>query len=135
LFSQLNMCDEHDRAARAELHTRARLNLRRFRDTSAIEESAEARIGIDEQAAPVTQPELGVAARNHRPLRLIEDDLTLSRVTPDFDRRSIKHPFGTLLPVALFCQNDFHVELPFVCCKLKSRIFASTQKRVLNLKG
>jgi hypothetical protein len=108
LRSQLNMCDEHDRPARAELHTRARLNLRRLRDASAIEESAEARIGIDEQASPVLESKLCVAARHHRPFRLAENDVTLRRVTPDLDVWIIVGALLTLLSGALFYQNDFH---------------------------
>jgi hypothetical protein len=102
------MRDEHDRPARAELHTRARLNLHRLRDTSAIEESAEARIGINEQAAPVLEPKLCVAARHHRPFRLVENNVTLRRVAPDLDVWIIVGALLPLLSGALFYQNDFH---------------------------
>jgi hypothetical protein len=106
--SQLNVRDEHDRATRAELHTRPGLNFRRLCDPPAIQESAEARIGIDEQATPVLEPKLCVAARYHRPFRLVENDMTLRRVAPDLDVWIIKGALLTLLSGTLFYQNDFH---------------------------
>ena len=86
----LDARDAHDRAARAELRARAALTSRRLCDALAVKESAEARIGIDEQVAPVLQAKLGVLARDHRPFGLIKDDLALRRVASDFDGRLIE---------------------------------------------
>jgi hypothetical protein len=54
--------DEHDGAARAELRACPGLNFRWLRDAPPVQESAKARIGVHEQAAPVLKPELCVAA-------------------------------------------------------------------------
>jgi hypothetical protein len=106
--SHINARDDHQRPTRAELHTRARLNLDGFANASAIYKSAEARIGINEQAAPVLETKLGVAARDHRPLRLIENDMTLRRIAPDLDGRMLVSVLRLRLSGALFYENDFH---------------------------
>jgi hypothetical protein len=106
--SQFNLRDEHDWPTRAELRTRPGLNFGRLCDPPAIEESAEARIGINEQTASVLEPKLCVAARHHRPFRLVEDDVTLRRIAPDLDVWIIVGALLTLLSGALFYQNDFH---------------------------
>ena len=112
-MSLLKARDDHERAARSELHTRARTDFRRLHDALAVEESAEARIGIDEQAAPVLETKLCVLARDHRPFRLVENDVTLRWVASDLNGRVI---VGALrrdgLPVALLYQNDFHDDCP-----------------------
>jgi hypothetical protein len=101
--------DEHDGAARAELRACPGLNFRRLRDAPPVQESAEARIGVHEQAPPVLKPKLRVTARDHRPLRLIKDDVAFGWVASYFNCRVFKGAFGALrLPIALFYQNNFH---------------------------
>jgi hypothetical protein len=90
------------------LHARARLNLHGLCNTTAIQESAEARIGIDEQAATILEPKLCVAARDHRPFRLVENDVALRRVATDLDVWIIVNALLALLPGALIYENDFH---------------------------
>jgi hypothetical protein len=105
----LDARDNHHRPARAKLHTRAHRHFRRLHDAPTVEESAEARIGINEQAAPVLDAKFGVLARDHRPFRLVENDVTLRRVASDFYGRVFISALGRHgLPVALFYENDFH---------------------------
>jgi hypothetical protein len=105
----LKAYDNHDRPARAELHARSRAHLRRLHDAPPVEESAEAGIGVNQQAAPVLETKLGVLARDHRPFGLVENDVTLSRVASNLDGSVVVSALRLYgLPVALFYQNDFH---------------------------
>jgi hypothetical protein len=112
-LSLLKASDDHERAARSKLHTRARPDFRRLHDALAVQESAEARICIDEQAAPILETKLCMLARDHRPFRLVEDDVALRWVASNLNGRVI---VGALrrygLPVALLYQNDFHDDCP-----------------------
>jgi hypothetical protein len=51
---------------------------------------------------PVLPAQLGVFARNHRKLLVVENDLTVGGVAPDSDRRLLKSLLGHLLPAAFF---------------------------------
>lgn len=100
----------HLRPARTELHACALDNFRRLHDPLTVKESAETRIGVNEQAAPVLETKLGVLARNHRPFRLIENDVAVCRVASDLNGGMLVGALrGYWLSIALFYQNDFHV--------------------------
>jgi hypothetical protein len=100
----------HQRAARAELHTRACCNFRWLHDAPPVQECAEARIGVNQHAAPVLEAKLGVLARDHRPFGLVENDVALCWVATDFNSRVFVGALrGNGLTIALFYQNDFHV--------------------------
>jgi hypothetical protein len=90
------------------LDLRACLYGRRLRDTVPVQECAEARIRINDLAATLAQAKLRVLARDHRPLRLIENDLADGRIASDLQGLQIKRTFGGLLSPALFKQDDFH---------------------------
>jgi hypothetical protein len=104
--------DEHDWATRAKLDARTRLKVRCLSNAATIHESAEARIGVNDQATPVLETKLRVAARDHRPLGLIEYQMALGRVAPDLDSRVVVNTLLLWLPVTLFYQNDSHNSHP-----------------------
>jgi hypothetical protein len=98
----LDAYDAHDGAARAKLRARALANLDGLRHALAVQKCAEARIGVHQQVAPILKTNLGVAARDHGPLRLVKDDLTLGGVASDLDDGALVYALGLLLPVTLF---------------------------------
>jgi hypothetical protein len=67
------------------LHARTGNHFGRLHDATPVQESAEAGIGVYEQAAPVLETKLGVLARDHGPFRLVENDVTLCRIASDLD--------------------------------------------------
>src|SRR6185369_16736080 len=59
-----------DRTISTELHIRSDTHLDRGRHLLPIDESAKARFGVGDQAAPLGKLKLGVPARNHWPIVL-----------------------------------------------------------------
>jgi hypothetical protein len=97
-----NARDEHHWAARAELHAHAGMHLRWLHEPLAVDECSVGGLRVNEQAATVLGAKLCVAARHHRPLGLIEDEMTLGRVAPDLHHRLLKNAFRFLLIITLF---------------------------------
>ena len=104
--------DEHDRPARSKLHAYSGPHLNRLHDSLAVDVSAVGGVGINEQAETILRAKLCVAARDHGPLRLVKDQMTLRRVAPDLHHHLLKRAFGFLLTITLFNQNDFHMSHP-----------------------
>jgi len=66
----------------------------------------------------IDQAKLGMAARNHWPLRLVKNQLTLETVAANLNNFGSEFALGLGLPAALFYQNNLHWDLSeFICSR------------------
>ena len=80
-----NADNPQDRSASAKLNLGAHSYFHRRADLPAIDERAKPRIGIKHGDVAFAQPELGVLARDHRPLLLGKEVMTDGRVATNQD--------------------------------------------------
>ena len=96
------------RTALAQLNITSDAHFDRRGDLLAINERAEARVGIRDRAATFLQPKLGVLARDHRPLLLRYEVMTDSRITSDHDSVTGERAFTMQLALTILCEYDLH---------------------------
>jgi hypothetical protein len=82
-----------------------------FADSFTVEKGAETRVEVDDQAAALADPKLGVLARHHRPLVLRKEVMADRRVATQDNDVSGKRTFTEQLTAAILCQNYFHSTL------------------------
>ena len=100
--------DAQNWAIRAELHVRTYVNLNRPTDLLAVYISSETRIRVCHDTAAIGEPELCMAARNHRPLVLREKEMTDRRVATDEHNIAGERALAQQLAAAILCENDLH---------------------------
>src|SRR5207247_2876927 len=97
-----------DWAAGAKLHIRADAHLDRRGDLLSVNESAKARVAVGNETPAVAQANLGVFARDHRPLLGRKEVVALGRVAADAHNLTGERALAHKLATAIFCENDLH---------------------------